>query len=94
MIEIAFCRRFSEVVAGLRVATGEQGKTDRGWQGKRPAVGPAYVVGRAGLVVREDLVTAAMATAGAVHIFSKEIKAASAIAPLHKAVLRHDNARR
>jgi len=48
MIEIAFRRRFSEVVAGLRVATGEQGKTDRGWQGKRPAVGPAYVVGRAG----------------------------------------------
>jgi hypothetical protein len=31
MIEIAFRRRFSEVVAGLRVATGEQGKTDRGW---------------------------------------------------------------
>jgi hypothetical protein len=48
MIEIALCRRFSQVVAGLRVATGEQGKTDRGWQGKRPAVGPAYVVGRAG----------------------------------------------
>jgi hypothetical protein len=34
MIEIAFRRRFSEVVAGLRVATGEQGKTDRGWQDK------------------------------------------------------------
>ena len=32
MIEIAFRRGFSEVVAGLRVATGEQGKTDR----KRP----------------------------------------------------------
>jgi hypothetical protein len=46
------------------------------------------------LVAREDLVTAAMATAGALHIISKEIKAASAIAPLHKAVLRHDNARR
>ena len=28
MIEIAFRRRFSKVVAGLRVATGEQGKTD------------------------------------------------------------------
>jgi hypothetical protein len=54
----------------------------------RPSVRPMW------LVVREDLVTAAMATAGAVHIFSKEIKAASAIAPLHKAVLRHDNARR
>jgi hypothetical protein len=46
------------------------------------------------LVVQEDLVTAAMATAGALHIFSKGIKAASAIAPLHMAVLRHDNARR
>jgi hypothetical protein len=46
------------------------------------------------LVAREDLVTTAMATAGALHIFSKEIKAASAIAPLHKAVLRHDKARR
>jgi hypothetical protein len=45
------------------------------------------------LVVREDLVTAAMATAGAVHIFSKEIKVASAIARKHKAILRHDNPR-
>ena len=53
----------------------------------RPSVRPMW------LVVREDLVTAAMAIAGAVHIFSKKIKAASAIAPLHKAVLRHDNAR-
>jgi hypothetical protein len=88
MIEIASRRRFSKVVASPRVTTREQGKIDRGWQGKRPAVGPAYVVGCA-----EDLVTAAMATAGALHIFSKEIKAASAIAPLHKAVLRHDDAR-
>jgi hypothetical protein len=40
MIEVAFRRKFSEVVAGLRLVTGEQGKTDRGWQGKRPAVGP------------------------------------------------------
>jgi hypothetical protein len=46
------------------------------------------------LVVREDLVTAAMATAGALRSFSKEIKAASAIAQKHKAVLRHDKARR
>jgi hypothetical protein len=45
------------------------------------------------LVVREDLVTPAMFTAGALHIFSKEIKAASAIAR-HKAALRHDDARR
>jgi hypothetical protein len=48
MIEIGLRRNFSEVVASSRVATGEQGKIDRGWQGKRPAVGPAYVVGRAG----------------------------------------------
>ena len=48
MIEIAFRRSFSKVVAGPRVATGEEEKIDRGWQGKRPAVGPAYVVGRAG----------------------------------------------
>ncbi len=54
----------------------------------RPSVRPMW------LVAREDLVTAAMATAGALHIFSKEIKAASAIARQHKAVLRHDNARR
>jgi hypothetical protein len=46
------------------------------------------------LVVQEDLVTPAMATAGALQIFSKEINAASAIARKHKAVLRHDNARR
>jgi hypothetical protein len=48
MIEIASRRSFSKVVADQRVTTGEQAKTDRGWQGKRPAVGPAYVVGRAG----------------------------------------------
>jgi hypothetical protein len=44
------------------------------------------------LVVRENLVTAAIVTAGALRSFSKEIKAASAIARKHKAVLRHDNA--
>jgi hypothetical protein len=48
MIEIAFRRGLSEVVASPRVTTRKQQKTDRGWQGKRPAVGPAYVVGRAG----------------------------------------------
>jgi hypothetical protein len=48
MIDIAQRRRFLKVVAGPRVTTAEQGMTDRGWQGKRPAVGPAYVVGRAG----------------------------------------------
>ena len=53
----------------------------------RPSVRPMW------LVVREDLVTAAMVTAGAVHIFSKEIKVASAIARKHKAILRHDNPR-
>jgi hypothetical protein len=46
------------------------------------------------LVAREDLVTTAMATAGALHIFSKEIKAASAIARKHKAIFSDDNARR
>ena len=54
----------------------------------RPSVRPMW------LVVGADLVTAAMTAAGALHIFSNEIKAPSAIAPLHKAVLRHDNARR
>ena len=48
MIEIALRRALSKVVASPRVTTGEQGKTNRGWQGKRPAVGPAHVVGRAG----------------------------------------------
>jgi hypothetical protein len=48
MIEIALRRALSKVVASPRVTTGEQAKTNRGWQGKRPAVGPAYVVGRAG----------------------------------------------
>jgi hypothetical protein len=48
MIEIALRRGLSEVVASPRVARGEQGKADRGWQGKRPAVGPAYVVGCVG----------------------------------------------
>jgi hypothetical protein len=47
MIEIAVRRRFWKVVASPRVTTREQKKTNRGWQVKRPAVGPAYVVGRA-----------------------------------------------
>jgi hypothetical protein len=37
MIEIAFRRRFSEAVAGLRVATGKQGKTYLGRQDKAGA---------------------------------------------------------
>jgi hypothetical protein len=48
MIEIALHRGFSKVVASPRVVRGERAKTNRGWQGKRPAVGPAYVVGHAG----------------------------------------------
>jgi hypothetical protein len=48
MIEIALRRGLSKVIANRRVVRREQGKTDLGWQGKRPAVGPAYVVGRAG----------------------------------------------
>jgi hypothetical protein len=31
MIEIALRRGLSEVVAGPKVTTGEEGKTDRGW---------------------------------------------------------------
>jgi hypothetical protein len=46
MIEIALRRWFSKFVASPKEVRREQGKTDRGWQGKRPAVGPAYVVGR------------------------------------------------
>jgi hypothetical protein len=34
MIETALRRRFSKVVASSRVTTGEQGKTDSGWQDK------------------------------------------------------------
>jgi hypothetical protein len=48
MIEIALHRGLSKVIANQRVERREHGKTDRGWQGKRPAVGPAYVLGRAG----------------------------------------------
>jgi hypothetical protein len=45
MIEIAFRRRFSKVVASLRVTTREQGKTDRGWQDKAgfPASGTSFL---------------------------------------------------
>ena len=45
MIEIAFRRRFSKVVAGPRVVTEEQGKTDRGWQDKAgfPASGTSFL---------------------------------------------------
>ena len=48
MIEIVLHRGFSKVVASPRVVRGERAKTNRGWKGKRPAVGPAYVVGCAG----------------------------------------------
>jgi len=40
----------------------------------RPSVRPMW------LVAREDFITAAMFTAGALHTFSREIKAASAVA--------------
>jgi hypothetical protein len=45
MIEIALRRRFSKVVANPRVATGEEGKTDRGWQDKAgfPASGTSFL---------------------------------------------------
>jgi hypothetical protein len=45
MIEIALRRIFSKVVANPRVATGEQGKTDRGWQDKAgfPASGTSFL---------------------------------------------------
>ena len=52
----------------------------------RPSVRPIW------LVVREDFVTPSRGTAGALRSFSKQIKAASAIARNHKAALRHDNA--
>ena len=48
MIEIALRRSLSKVVAGPRVATGEQGKTDRGWQGKSAGRPSGYVVGGVG----------------------------------------------
>jgi hypothetical protein len=48
MIEIALRRTFSQVVASLRVTTGEQGNTDRGWQGKSADVRRALVVGWVG----------------------------------------------
>jgi transglycosylase-like protein with SLT domain len=45
MIEIALRRGFSKVVACSRVGTGEQGKTDRGWQDKAgfPASGTSFL---------------------------------------------------
>ena len=45
MTEIALRRRLSYVVASSRVATGEQGKTDRGWQDKAgfPASGTSFL---------------------------------------------------
>ena len=48
MIQLALRRVALKVIVNRRVVRREQGKIDRGWQGKRPAVGPAYVVGRAG----------------------------------------------
>jgi len=83
---VAGFRKLSHVRAFQRESRGRPTVDGKG-KG-RPSVRPMW------LVVREDLVTAATVTAGALHIFSKEIRAASAIAPLHKAVLRHDNARR
>jgi hypothetical protein len=48
MIEIASRRSFSKVVASPRVTTGEQGKTDRGWQGKSADVRRADMAGGVG----------------------------------------------
>jgi hypothetical protein len=48
MIEIALRRWLSKFVASPREVRREQEKTDHRRQGKRPAVGPAYVVGCAG----------------------------------------------
>jgi hypothetical protein len=45
MIEIPLRRGLSKFVASPREVRREQGKTDHRRQGKRPAVGPAYVVG-------------------------------------------------
>ena len=89
MIEIAFraaFRRLSQVRGWQRESRGRSTVDGKG-KG-RPSGRPMW------LVVQEDLVTPAMFTAGALRSFSKEIKAASAIARQHKAVLRHDNARR
>lgn len=41
MIAIAFRRALSKFVVSWRGLGNLQGLTDRGWQGKRPAVGPA-----------------------------------------------------
>jgi hypothetical protein len=45
MIEIAFRRALSRVVAPMGKVSTQHGLGDRGGQGKRPAVGPAHVVG-------------------------------------------------
>lgn len=45
MIAIALRRMLLKIGAGWRVLRNEQRSADRGWQGKRPAVGAAYVVG-------------------------------------------------
>jgi hypothetical protein len=48
MIGIALRRSLSWMTACSVVGQGVEEKASDGWQGKRPAVGPAYVVGRAG----------------------------------------------
>jgi hypothetical protein len=85
MIAIAFRRVLSRVGAGWRVLGREQGLTDRGWQGKRPACGPAYVVGWVG-----DFVRRVMSPAGAFRNSSNTINASRAIHLRESRVLSRD----
>lgn len=48
MTAIAFCHDALGIIERLKFGEQALGTIDRGWQGKRPAVGRAYVVGRAG----------------------------------------------
>ncbi|WP_439375814.1 hypothetical protein [Bradyrhizobium sp. DASA03120] len=89
MIAVAFRRVLSKFVASRRVLVKLQGVADRGWQGKRPAVGPALVVGWIG-----QFALSAPAPAIASANYPNEINLDWAISQRHEGFLPHDNARR
>jgi hypothetical protein len=55
MIEIAFCCRPSEVLAGPKMMRMAQGEVDRGWQDKSADGCRAHVVGWMGIFLTESL---------------------------------------
>jgi hypothetical protein len=69
-------RILSKLFAGLAVSGWEQGQTDRGWQGKSAAFGPAHVVDGVEVLRRDESGRAVAARRNL-----RQINASTAVAP-------------